>query len=169
MRPSACLVWQTWSVNTRNSDDGLHDIPGEPILPPKPVFGSSTLPPSFKRRGERDLHESPTLHPITTPLRESYRSVILRASASFPQQNSLNALVEIPERSNASGDRPLTHLSNHFREGLINSRFRSEFCFWASHQGKLCGQPLARAPLPGVSASSGGPRSAPSPRFLRAR
>lgn len=36
------------------------------------------------------------------------------------------------------------------REGLINSRFHSEFCFWGSRQDEFGGQPLFREPFGGA-------------------
>jgi|LNFM01.1.fsa_nt_gb hypothetical protein len=42
------------------------------------------------------------------------------------------------------------------REGLINSRFHSELCFWGSRQDEFGGQPLFREPLGGGAPLSDG-------------
>jgi len=42
------------------------------------------------------------------------------------------------------------------REGLINSRFHSELCFWGSRQDEFGGQPLFRAPVGGAPPLSDG-------------
>jgi hypothetical protein len=55
---------------------------------------------------------------------------------------------------------PLSDKMRHVREGLIYSRFRSEFCFWADHQGEFGGHLLVRAPISGGLSPSDGPRSA---------
>jgi hypothetical protein len=56
-----------------------------------------------------------------------------------------------------------------FREGLINSRFHSEICSWAGHQGEFGGHPLFRGSLVGHIHRSMAPSSPLGTRSLRSR